>query len=170
MRIRDVNTADAAALAEIYRRYIHTNITFETVAPTAEEFAGRVAEITRKYPYLAAEEDGVLIGYAYAHEYRARVAYRWSAELSVYLAPDARHRGIGRALNIELMSRLQKMGVRMAYSCIVAGNEDSIRLYRNLGFREVGTFTDSGWKNGQWLDTVWFEKRLNDSEEAPKPL
>ena len=103
-RIRSALPSDGAALAAIYAPYIDTVISFESPAPTAEEFSGRIADISAEYPFLVCEEDGRAVGYAYAHRYRVRAAFDWDAELSVYLEQSYTGRGLGMALYSALLS------------------------------------------------------------------
>lgn len=127
--IRPVRPEDAAALAAIYAPYTATCITFESPAPPAEEFAGRIAAVSAHYPWLVCERDGAPIGYAYAHRFRERAAYDWDAELSVYLAPEARGRGVGKALYSALLSLLTLQGFINAYGTVAVPNVPSERLH-----------------------------------------
>lgn len=161
--------ADAAALLAVYLPYMETTITFEYTAPTLEEFTLRVRDTLREYPYLLCEEDGRVLGYAYAHKLKSRAAYQWDAELSVYLSGDACGRGIGRALYGALIDLLETQGVRNVYGVITADNARSIGFHRSMGFTDAGTHHRTGYKNGRWLDVVWLEKRLG-GEEAPTPV
>ena len=168
-RIRMAKEADGAALLAVYLPYMETTITFEYTAPTQEEFAGRVRDTLRDYPYLLCEEEGRVLGYAYAHRLKSRAAYQWDAELSVYLSREAYGRGIGRALYGALMDLLERQGVRNVYGVITADNERSIRFHRSMGFTDAGVHHKTGFKNGSWLDVVWLEKRLG-GEEPPVPV
>lgn len=169
MRIRPAKREDAAALLAIYAQYYDTPITFEyPPLPTAEDFARRVEETSAHYPYLVAEEEGAILGYAYAHRLREREAYRWAAELSVYVKREMRGRGLGRKLYETLMEQLKAQGVRMVYGCVTAPNPASEGLHEALGFQRCGVFHKSGYKCGKWLDVIWFEKQIGDTETAPE--
>lgn len=171
MRIRPAGVFDAQALLNIYRSYIPTNITFETVPPSTDEFAQRIRTISAVYPYLIWENDeGQILGYAYAHRTFSRAAYEWNAELSVYLAPDARKRGIGTRLYRAVLECLREMGVRLAYAVVVSPNPASERLHEKLGFLRRAEFPCAGYKNGRWCTTIWFEYPLLSCESKPEPI
>ena len=119
MTLRFAAPEDVSALLSIYERYISTPITFEYTLPSLEEFARRVASVQTFYPYLVAEENGELLGYAYAHRIAERAAYRWGAELSIYLRPDAVRRGLGKQLYQSLIALLRLQGVRTAWSPVL---------------------------------------------------
>ena len=170
MTVRFATPEDSGALLAIYAQYIHTPITFECELPSEGEFTQRVAEICRGYPYLVAEEEGRIVGYAYAHTLRERIAYQWTAELSIYLDQSARGRGIGKALYQRLLALLALQGVRTVYGCVTAPNPASEALHGGLGFRLCGTFHKSGYKSGQWWDVLWLEKDIGDHQTAPQPL
>ncbi len=169
LRIRMAEEKDAAALLEIYRPYIATTVTFEYEVPTVEEFARRVRHTLEHYPYLLCEEDGRVLGYAYAHRARERAAYQWDAELSVYISGDAHGRGVGRALYSALMELVEAQGVRNLYGVITGENERSIRFHKMLGFEVAGVHHRTGYKNGKWLDVVDMEKHI-DGEDPPAPV
>ncbi|MFC7595963.1 GNAT family N-acetyltransferase [Terrabacter sp. GCM10028922] len=171
-RVRDATTADAPACAAIYEPYVTgTSITFETEAPGADEMARRIAAAQEAYAWLVLEEVGEegahVVGYAYAGPFKARAAYRWSCEVSVYLELDRRGRGGGRALYATLLERLAARGYRMAAAGMTQPNEASGRLHEALGFELVGTFRDIGWKHGGWHDVTWVQRRLGDPDADP---
>ncbi len=169
--IRFATPRDAEALLSIYAPYVeHTAITFEYETPSPAAFADRIREIGAFYPYLVYEQDGRPLGYAYAHRPMSRAAYQWCAELSVYLAPDARGRGIGPALYRALMELLTLQGVRNFYACLVVPNERSSRMHLSLGFHPAGTWPHSGYKLGKWHDVAWYEKAAGNIADAPLPL
>lgn len=159
--------ADAQALLAIYAPYTFGTASFEDGPPALEEFAARIRDISAVYPYIVCEVDGEIAGYAYAHLYKERAAYRWNVEVTIYLSPAFHRRGIGRALMERLLEMLRRQGVRMAYSCITLPNPASTGLHAAMGFTEAGVLTDAGWKNGQWRDVVWMQKRLNESADTP---
>ena len=168
--IRFAAAKDAAALLEIYAPYVTgTTVSFEYEVPAVEEFRRRVEETSARYPYLVWEEDGALLGYAYAHPYAARPAYQWSAELTVYLRQGVSRRGLGSQLYGALMELLRLQGVRNVYGCVTAENTASVAFHHALGFREAGRFSQVGYKLGRWLDVLWLEKAIASGGE-PQPL
>ena len=171
MQLRFAVPEDAAALLRIYREYIDTTITFEYALPAEAEFAGRIAAFTADgYPYLALFDGEQPAAYAYAHRAQERAAYDWNAELSVYLAKRAVGRGLGTTLYGALLALLQKQGVRNVYGIVTLPNPASEALHRHFGFRTVGAYTRSGYKNGRWLDVGIFEKQIGSFDGEPEPL
>jgi phosphinothricin acetyltransferase len=153
-------TSDAAACAAVYGPYVSdTTISFETVPPDASEMARRMRAAIE---WIVADDAGDVLGYAYAGRHAARAAYRWAAEVSIYLAPSSQGRGLGRALYTELFVRLAARGYRMATSCITVPNPASVGLHAALGFTPVGTFRDIGWKDGSWRDVLWMQLPLGE--------
>lgn len=168
--IRFVSKADVPALLDIYRHYISTIVTFEYVLPGWEEFARRVDAVSQVYPYLVLEQDGRVLGYAYAHPIAERAAYGWGAELSIYLHPDAAGRGAGTRLYRVLMELLRLQGVRTVYGLVSSPNPASEGLHTAMGFRLMGVQQKAGYKNGRWIDLLWFEKAIAPYTPAPAPL
>ncbi len=163
--IRTATGDDIPAITAIYAQHVLTGIaTFEEVPPEAAEMARRHAGIAgRGLPYLVAEEGGQLLGYAYAGPFRDRSAYRFTLEDSVYLAPAAFRRGIGRALLIRLLADSTAWGARQMLAVIGdSANAGSIGVHRSLGFRHVGTSEAVGFKFGRWIDTVTMQLALGD--------
>jgi phosphinothricin acetyltransferase len=172
--VRDARPDDAAACAAIYAPYVaDTAITFETQPPDAEEMARRIDKAQRSHAFLVLEDDGAVVGYAYGGPFKERAAYRWSCEVSVYLAPERRGRGGGRRLYEQLLGRLTARGYRMAAAGMTQPNEASGRLHAAMGFEPVGTYRDIGWKFGAWHDVTWVQRRLGDplpsGEDPPEP-
>lgn len=168
--IRPACPEDAAAILEIYAPYVReTNISFEYEVPTLEEFTQRVRDISSLHPYLVWEENGKLLGYAYAHPYAPRPAYQWGAELTIYLRQGVTHRGMGSTLYGALFDLLRLQGVRTVYGCITAENHPSVAMHRALGFAEGGLFRNAGYKFGRWLDVLWLEKSLGAYTD-PEPF
>lgn len=161
--IRPATPADADAIAAIYAQHVLTGTaTFEEVPPDAAEMARRQAAITGLgLPYLVAELDGRLLGYAYAGRFHGRSAYRFTLEDSIYLAPDAAGRGLGRALLTRLLADSTAAGARQMIA-IIGGSDNaaSIGLHRALGFRDVGVMRAVGLKFGRWHDTVQMQLPL----------
>lgn len=170
MKLRFADEHDASACLAIYAQYIDTSITFETALPSEAEFAGRIRSYGAVYPWLVAEEDGKILAYAYAHRAQERAAYNWNAELSVYVSKDAAGMGLGTKLYRALLDLLRKQGVRTAYGVVTMPNDASAALHRKLGFQLLGTYHNTGYKNGRWRDVVWFEKHIGSFDGVPEPL
>ena len=170
MEIRLAKPSDARSLLDIYAPYVeNTAITFEYEVPTIEDFAIRIEKTLEKYPYLVAEEDGVVLGYAYASTYYARAAYDWAVELSVYVSQDARGKGVGSKLYDALEDLLDQMGYVHFLACISLPNEASLTLHRKRGYQQVAHFPKIGYKFNRWHDIVWLQKSL-DKEARPIKL
>lgn len=171
--VRAAAPEDAEQLLEIYTPFVISedsslsNVSFELAAPDVEEFRQRIQDISKQFPYLVGEVNGQILGYVYCHPYRERLAYQWAVEVTIYLAPAGQGKGLGRLLYETMEKLLCLQGVTMAYSCITVGNDHSIKMHQALGYRLIGTFTNSGYKNGQWLDTVWLEKQLQPCPKQP---
>ena len=156
--IRLATTADADAILDIYAPIVRdTAISFEYDPPDAGEIAARIGKVLGDgYPWLVAESDGAIAGYAYATTFRARTAYNWTTEVSVYVHRDARGRGTGRALYDVLLRTLERQGFRSAYGVSTAPNPASEALHRALGFDLIGRLPRVGWKFERWHDAlVW---------------
>lgn len=163
LTLRPGADADLGAITAIYAHHVrHGTSTFELEAPDAAEMARRRAEVLgRGLPWLVAEADGRVLGYAYAGPFRPRPAYRFSVEDSIYLAPDAGGRGIGRLLLAELVARCEAAGARQMLAVIGdAANTASIGVHRALGFEPAGVLKAAGWKFGRWLDVVLMQRAL----------
>lgn len=167
MIIRAATDADAGALAAIYGHHVlHGFGTFEEVAPSAEEMAQRRRTVAEKgLPYLVAEADGRVLGFAYAAPFRPRAAYRFTAEDSVYVAPDAIGQGVGRAVLSAVIAECEALGLRQLMAVIGdSGNAASLGLHRALGFEQTGLGKSVGFKHGRWVDIVWMQKPLNGGD------
>ena len=168
--IRSVKLEETENLLRIYAPYItDTAITFEYDIPSVEEFENRIIQIKNKYPYLVAEVNGEIVGYAYATAFHPRAAYSRCVELAIYLKTDSRQQGIGRKLYEELEVRLKKLGILNLYACIgYAPVEDeyltnaSVRFHEKMGYKINGHFTKCGYKFGRWYDMVWMEKMIGE--------
>jgi phosphinothricin acetyltransferase len=170
MIIRAAEPSDAAALAAIYGHHVLTGFgTFEETPPTPEEMAARLAGVARYgLPYLVAEAAGQVLGFAYAAPFRPRQAYRFTAEDSVYIAPDAVGRGVGRAVLSAVIAACETAGLRQLVAVIGdSGNAASIGLHRALGFEPLGVGRSFGFKHGRWVDIVWMQKPLNGGDTRP---
>ena len=164
--IRPIVSADVPAITRIYAHAVeHGTASFELTPPDQAEIARRMNDLTGKgYPYLAADIDGALAGYAYAGPYRARPAYRLTIEDSVYIAPEARRRGVGRTLLAALIDAAAARGFRQMIAVIGDSTRQaaSIGLHEAAGFRHVGILQDVGFKHGRWLDSVLMQRALGD--------
>ncbi|MCK4029085.1 GNAT family N-acetyltransferase [Streptococcus iners] len=161
IHIRSVKIEDAADLVAIYAPYVEgTAITFETEVPTVADFAGRIEKTLEKFPYLVAEEDGRVVGYAYASTYYARAAYDWTVELSVYVSKLARGKGIGSLLYDALEEDLTARGFKNFLACIALPNPASLSLHEKRGYEQVAHFKNVGYKFDTWHDIVWLQKSL----------
>jgi phosphinothricin acetyltransferase len=161
--IRPSREEDVAAIAAIYGHHVlHGLASFEEVPPDMPEIARRRAEIlTRGLPYLVAEAEGRVLGYAYASPYRPRSGYRFTLEDSIYIDPERTGRGIGKLLLAELVARASELGYRQMLA-VIGGSDNwpSIRLHQHLGFNRVGMLPAVGFKFGGWVDTVLMQRAL----------
>jgi len=162
MSIRPVTEADLPEMLAIYAPYVeNTTISFEYSAPSLEEFSGRYHRFSTQFPWLVYEENNTVLGYAYAAPAWERTGYAWCAESSIYLAPSAQRRGIGRALYQALEKILTCQGYRILYAVITQENAPSVAFHSSLGFQICARFPSCGYKMDKWLDVVWMEKELN---------
>ena len=158
MNIRNVKPEDAAQIAEIYNYYIkNTHQTFETESLSAEEMQARIAEISENYPYVVAEEDGEIYGYANATQFKTRQAYEFSAEVSIYVKSDAKQKGIGTLLYDRLFEELRQTDIHAIIAGISLPNDGSVRFHEKLGFTKVAHFREVGYKLGRWVDVGYWE-------------
>lgn len=161
MSIREATPADVPAMLEIYAYFVeHTAVSFEYETPTREEFLRRLDEHTRQFPWLVWQEDRKVLGYVYAGAPFERAAYRWCAEISCYLAPEVRGRGVGRQLYARTEEILRAQGYRTVYAVVTSANAPSMAFHKALGYHEFAKFAACGFKNGAWYDVSWLEKRL----------
>lgn len=176
VQLRFAKQEDAGKLLEIYRPYVESddstlsNVSFEYVAPTLEEFGERIKNISAEYPYLVLEEAGKPLGYAYAHPYIVREAYQWSAEVTIYLAPVGHGKGYGTLLYNALEDILRLQGITNLYACIAYDNAASIGFHRSRGYAINGVFKQCAFKNDRWLDMVWMEKILQEPRAVKAEL
>lgn len=170
MALRLARPEDVPALLAIYGQYIDTPITLEYELPDEAEFTRRVFTTLERYPYLVWEEDGALLGYAYAHPERTREGYQWNAELSIYLDRAAVGRGLGRRLFGALLDLLTAQGVRTVYGVVTCPNPASEGLHRSFGFHELAVHRNTGYKNGAWVDVAWFDRALSSYPANPAPV
>ena len=169
--IRDATQQDGTACAAIYAPYVAgTVISFETDPPGPEEMARRIAAAQHRHAWLVLEDDGEVVGYAYGGPFRARPAWQWSCEVSVYLAAGRHRRGGGRALYQELLQRLADRGYRTAVAGMTQPNEASAGLHRAMGFEPVGVHRRIGWKFGQWHDVAFAQRAIGPDGGPPAEL
>lgn len=168
--IRAARPADIAAVTRIYAdAVIHGTASFELEPPDEAEMARRQSTLlARRFPYIVAEQNGVLAGYAYAGPYRDRRAYDWCIEDSIYIAPELHRRGIGRLLLRRLIAESEALGFRQMIGVIGdTANAASVAVHAACGFRLIGTFQSIGYKHGRWLDTVLMQRALGSGDVAP---
>ncbi len=176
--IRTVTASDAAALRAIYAPYVeNTCISYEYTPPTTEEFAERIAHTLEKYPYLAAESCGELLGYVYAGPLHPRAAYDWAVETSIYVRGDQKGRGLGRLLYQTLEQALREQGFVSMNACIAYPPEEdefltrsSAEFHEHMGFQLVGRFHQCSYKFGRWYDMIWMEKHIGVHPSSPSPV
>ena len=175
--IRTAILSDAQALLNIYSPYVeHTAITFEYDVPSVEEFASRFKNTLQKYPYLVAEKNGRLLGYAYASPFHERPAYDWAVETSIYVDQNIKHQGIGRRLHDALEDALRSQGILNMNACIAYPPEEdeyldknSVEFHTHMGYRLVGEFYKCGYKFHRWYNMVWMEKLIGNHLSDQKP-
>lgn len=168
MRIRAAEPEDAEGLLEIYAPYVEeTAITFEYDVPSVEEFQRRIAGVLARYPYLVAEKDGAILGYAYARPFHSRAAYGWAVETSLYVSREKKRMGLGGSLHKALENVLREQGFLNMNACVAVPEKDdeyltrnSVQFHEHLGYRMVGEFTQVGYKFGRWYNMAWMEKHI----------
>lgn len=167
--LRDAFLTDIPEIAAIYRESVLNGVaSYEIDPPSEAEMIGRFSSIVAGgYPYIAAvSEDGTLLGYAYASAFRTRPAYRFLVEDSIYLAPEARGQGVGKALLTELIARCTALGFRQMLAVIGGAHPASVALHRALGFSDSGILKGVGYKHGRWLDTALMQRELGEGAQA----
>lgn len=170
MRVRLADPGqDAERVAEIYRPYVtETLVSFEEVPPSAADMAERMRATLAWTPWLVAENDeGMVVGYAYASRHRERPGYRWSVDISVYIDGRWQRRGIGRALYAELLEILRRQRFTNVYAGIGLPNPGSVALHESLGMRQIAVYEKVGFKFGEWPDVAWYAMRLNEPPDPP---
>lgn len=179
IQIRIATPSDAKEILDIYAPYIlQTAITFEYEVPTVEEFTERIGHTLLKYPYLVAEQDGQIVGYAYAGSLHDRAAYDWSVETSIYVSMEQKGQGIGRKLYDKLESILRKQHIVSVNACIAYPAQekdeylttDSVQFHKHRGYKMVGKFHQCAYKFDRWYHMVWMEKSLGERPEKPEPV
>jgi len=159
--IRNANISDAAQIVEIYNYYIKdTIITFEEEVIDAFEMEQRMKIVLEKFPWLVLEENGEIIGFAYASTWKHRVSYRFTVETTVYLNPNVVQKGSGTKLYKALFEALKEYDFHMAIGVISLPNLGSVKLHENFGFEKVGHYSEVGKKFGKWIDVGFWQKKL----------
>ena len=165
---------DADAIAAIYRTAVEkTGASFEEVAPDAAEMAERIRDTLSRTPWLVAEGEGRVTGYAYAGPHHERAGYRWSVDVSAYVDPNWHRRGVGRTLYDALLPMLLNQRFVNVYAGIALPNPASVALHESIGMRRIGVYERVGYKLGAWLDVAWYGMRIADPAlppEEPIPL
>jgi L-amino acid N-acyltransferase YncA len=168
-KVRDASALDGEACAAIYATYVTgTAITFEIDPPTPEEMAARIESAQATHAWMVLEDEGRVVGYAYAGPMKPRAAYRWSCEVSVYLEQGRRRTGGGRALYEALFDRLIERGFRTAIAGMTLPNDASVGLHKALGFESIGTYRKIGWKLDSWHDVAWVQRQLAVLPDPPE--
>lgn len=178
IHIRAVSEQDTESILEIYGFYVkNTAITFEYKVPLVEEFKERIRTVLEKFPYLAAEYKGQILGYAYADTLKDRDAYNWSVETTIYLREGCRHKGIGTRLYAAMEEMLKRQGILNLYACIAYPDvEDeyltrgSVLFHEQAGYRIVGRFHKCGCKFNRWYDVVWMEKLIGLHQQHQREI
>ena len=178
MRIRSARPEDAEALLTIYAPYVEkTAITFEYEVPSIQDFARRITETLKSFPYLVLEDGGEIRGYAYAGTFKGRAAYDWAVETTVYIRQNAHGKGYGKALYTALEDELKRRHFLNAYACIAYSETEDETLthasplfHEHMGYTLCGTFRKCGCKFGRWYDMIWMEKHLGDHPSDPLPV
>lgn len=175
IRIRNALLNDAEEICKIYRPYVmQTAITFECFPPDKNNIKRRMEDTLKKYPYLVAESDNKIIGYAYADSLKSREAYVWSVETSVYVNCEMRGNGVGKLLYCELEKQLLEIGIKSMYACIAFCqrydehlNDGSLRFHEKMNLKKCAHFHNCANKFGKWYDVVWMEKALGEYMNDP---
>ncbi len=179
LQIRIATPLDAKEILDIYAPYIlQTAITFEYEVPTLEAFTRRIEQTLVKYPYLVAEQDGRIVGYAYAGPLHERAAYDWAVETSIYVKMDAKGQGIGKKLYAALEEALLRQHIVCVNACIAYPDQekdayltkDSVDFHAHLGYKMVGEFHQCAYKFDRWYNMVWMEKSLSERPQHPEPI
>jgi len=166
--IKLASVEDAQAILAIYAPDCATPITFQLEPPELKEMQKRISEVLNHHIWLVAVQKKQVVGYAYAHAFRERPAYRWSVETSVYVGMDHQGMGIGKALYQNLFDVLKRQGYVVAVAGITLPNPASVKLHEHFAFKQVGVFENVGYKNGAWHNVALFQRQLNEITNEPK--
>ncbi|SHI67455.1 GNAT family N-acetyltransferase [Desulfosporosinus lacus] len=178
LTIRLATEADAREILEIYAPYVkNTAISFEYDIPSLEEFAERINNTLKKYPYIVALDSNRIIGYAYVSAFKERVAYDWAVETTVYMSQDCQGKGLGKKLYLALEEILKRQNILNLNACIAYASTENAYLsnastyfHERLGYKKVAHFTKCGYKFGNWYDMIWMEKIIGEHSANPKPV
>ena len=171
MIIRTATPKDAERLVVIYSYYVeNTTVTFEYDVPTIEEFGQRIETTLMSFPYLVAEDNGIIKGYCYASPFKTRKAYSWSVETSIYVDKDSHGQGIGATLYNKLEQYLKMQNIINMYAGISYPNDDSEAFHKKSGYKKVAHFEKCGYKLGKWVDVIWMEKFIGEHTDNPKEV
>ncbi|WP_114792830.1 N-acetyltransferase family protein [Niabella yanshanensis] len=175
MNIGIAHPAQAGGIRDIYAPFVRDGfVTFETQVPDKDNFAERIAQYTQKYPWLVMEENGMVLGYAYASAYRERIAYQWVVECSVYIHASHRKRGIAAKLYEALFEILRLQGLYKVYAVITVPNPQSVGFHEKMGFKWFATYENVGYKAGKWCHVGWWQLTLTEPDDsipsAPTPF
>lgn len=161
MKIRKVRISDSKDITNIYEYYIqHSTATFEETPVAESEMEIRIGHICKNYPYWVVEDDNIVIGYAYINSWKPRSAYKWSAEVSIYLSPNHLGKGIGKVLFEKLLEETKKTDIKTLLAGISLPNQSSIGLHEKYGFKKVAHFKNIGYKFKQWIDVGYWQLEL----------
>ena len=168
LTIRLASPGDAEAILKIYKPYIEdTAVTFDCEVPTTEEFRERITSVLKRHPYLVADTEHGIIGYAYASDLKGRSAYAWSVETSIYVDREWQGCGVGTTLYKTLEKWLKKQNIVNLYACITYPNAQSIRFHKAFHYKKVAHFTKCGYKQKKWHDVIWMEKSIGSHRKNP---
>jgi phosphinothricin acetyltransferase len=168
--IRLAEERDAEAIQRIYAPFVlQTAVSFEIEPPSADEMRSRIAATLARLPWLVCERQENVIGYAYASPHRARAAYGWSVDVTIYIHEEHRRHGVGRALYTSLLAALRLQGFYNAYAGVTLPNPGSVGLHEAMGFQPVGIYRDVGYKFGKWHDVGWWQLALRDRSAPAAP-
>ena len=181
IEIRIARAEDAAAVQRIYAHYVKNSaVTFdgEDEAPSVEALRAKMLGVLERFPWLVAVRSDDIVGFSYASPFRSRAAYDWTVETTIYLAPEVRARGIGRMLYERLEELLVRQGVQSMCACIAVTDREhddhltdaSVHFHRAMGYRDIGTFSNCGFKFGQWYGITWMQKDIGPHDGPPCPL
>jgi len=169
--LRLAKPADAEGILKIYASYVtDTAISFEYDVPSKDEFAKRIENISKKYPYLVCELDGEIVGFAYASSFKGRTAYMWNAELSIYIENKCCRLGLGHSFYSALIEILKLQNIQTVYGGVTVPNEGSEWLHKSMGFEVVGVYKKNGFKLGKWHDVAWFAKHIGTHITPPRAI
>ncbi len=146
---------------------METSVFFEYIVPSFKEFFRRIRDISADYQYILCEREGIPVGYAYAYRYLERKAYKWDVETTIYIPPETQGKGVGKILYTALEEFLTLQHIKNLYACITVGNDASIAFHKFFGYKTLGIFPRSGFKNGCWESIVWMGKTLGDFTSIP---